>query len=399
MPAVETEMGDTIRVLIADDEAVLRSALADLVASDDGFELVGAARDADEAIAMAEATKPDVALIDVRMPGGGGLRVAEELRERVPSARVIAHTAVDDRTTVVRMLRGGAVGYLVKGTPPAEIIGAIRGASRGQPTVSSDVMSALVKDLAAQLEREEISTSMQRERTQLITRAIEGEGRSMAFQPIVELEHETLVGLEALARFDREPGWPVSRWFAEAAEAGLGLALELACVRDALDRLTSLPANVYLSINTSHRTAGSPGLLGPLERVDASRVVVEITEHEQVEDYDVLTLALGHIRERGARIAIDDAGAGFASLRHLLLIDPEIIKLDVSLTRNIDTDVRKRALAAALTSFAEEMGKDVVAEGIETPAERETLRDLGVRFGQGFFLGRPTSLEEAVGSP
>lgn len=198
----------TIRVLIANDEAVLRSALADLISSDDAFELVGAARNADEAIAMAEATKPDVAIVDVRMPGGGGLRVAEELRERAPGTRVIAHTAVDDRTTVVRMRRGGAVGYLAKGTAPSDIIDAIRGASRGQPIASSDVMSALVKDLATRLEHEEIATSAQRARIDLITLANEGAGRSMAFQPIVELERQTLQGLEALARFDGERDWP-----------------------------------------------------------------------------------------------------------------------------------------------------------------------------------------------
>jgi len=394
---MEVSGAGIIRVLIADDEAVLRTALADLVTSDDGLELVGAARDADEAIAMAEATSPDVALVDVRMPAGGGLRVAEELHRRAPNTRVIAHTAVDDRATVVRMLRSGAVGYLVKGTPPADILVAIRGASRGQPTVSPDVMSGLVKDLSAQLEREEVATTTRLERVERITRAIEGEGRSLVFQPIVELATARLVGVEALSRFDGDPDWPVHRWFAEAADAGMGVELELACNRDALEVLERLPEEVYLSMNASHRTAGSDGLLELLDDVEAARIVVEITEHERVEDYDELARALGRIRERGARIAIDDAGTGFASLRHLLLIDPEIIKLDVSLTRGIDTDARKRALAAALTSFAEEIDKTVVAEGVETPAEQQTLRDLGVRFGQGYYLGRPAALEEVVG--
>jgi len=394
---MEVSGAGIIRVLIADDEAVLRTALADLVTSDDGLELVGAARDADEAIAMAEATSPDVALVDVRMPAGGGLRVAEELHRRAPNTRVIAHTAVDDRATVVRMLRSGAVGYLVKGTPPADILVAIRGASRGQPTVSPDVMSGLVKDLSAQLEREEVATTTRLERVERITRAIEGEGRSLVFQPIVELATARLVGVEALSRFDGDPDWPVHRWFAEAADAGMGVELELACNRDALEVLERLPEDVYLSMNASHRTAGSDGLLELLDDVEAARIVVEITEHERVEDYDELARALGRIRERGARIAIDDAGTGFASLRHLLLIDPEIIKLDVSLTRGIDTDARKRALAAALTSFAEEIDKTVVAEGVETPAEQQTLRDLGVRFGQGYYLGRPAALEEVVG--
>ena len=137
-----------VRVLVADDEAVLRAALADLVASDPGFQLVGAGRDADEAIELAAANHPDVALVDVRMPGGGGMRVVEEIHARSPRTRVLAHTAIDDRSTVVRMMQAGAVGYLVKGTPPGEIIAAIRRAAKGLPSVSPEVMSGLVKDLA-----------------------------------------------------------------------------------------------------------------------------------------------------------------------------------------------------------------------------------------------------------
>jgi EAL domain-containing protein (putative c-di-GMP-specific phosphodiesterase class I)/CheY-like chemotaxis protein len=383
-----------IRVLVADDEAVLRTALADLVASDYDFELVGMAKDADEAIALAEETHPDVALVDVRMPAGGGLRVAEELRKRMPGTKVLAHTAVDDRATVVRMLQGGAVGYLVKGTQPTEILAAIRRAARGFPSVSPEVMSGLVKDLADQLQREEIATSQQAARIERITRAIEGNGRSTAFQPILELDGHRLVGMEALARFPQEEDpWPIERWFTEAADIGLGTELELACNRSALTALALIPADAYLSINVSHRTAESEDLATLLGAFDSSRIVIEITEHEAVADYERLTQALQRLRGLGARIAIDDAGAGFASLRHILLIAPEIIKIDVSLTSRIDSDPRRRALAAALISFAEEMTIDVIAEGVETEEEHAALRALGVRLGQGYFLGRPGPLE------
>ena len=386
----------TIRVLIADDEAVLRNALADLVGSDYDFELVGVAGDADEAIALAEETQPDVALVDVRMPAGGGLRVAEVLREQVPDTRVLAHTAVDDRATVVRMLRGGAVGYLVKGTQPSEILGAIRRAARGLPSVSPEVMSGLVRDLADQLEREEVASSERKMRIERITRAIGGEGRSTVYQPILRLEDHRVVGLEALTRFTAEAGepWPVERWFVEAAEAGLGSELELACNEAALTAFPSVPKDAYLSVNVSQRTAESDGLLELLAAIDSSRVVVEITEHEAVEDYERLTRGLERLRALGVRVAIDDAGAGFASLRHILLIAPEIIKIDVSLTSHIDTDPRRRALAAALTSFAEELALQVIAEGIETEAEQAALQALGVRYGQGYFLGRPGPLDE-----
>lgn len=389
------ERGGAIRVLVADDESVLRAVLADLVSSDPGLQLVGTARDADEAVTVALETNPDVALVDVRMPGGGGLRVAEELRRRLPETRVLAHTAVDDRATVVRIMQGGAVGYLVKGTPPSEILAAIHRAARGQPSVSPEVMSGLVRNLAEQLEREEVATTERRARVRRLALAIEGVGRSTVFQPIVELGSRRVVGVEALARFQvQDEPWTVDRWFVEAAQENLGVDLELACNDGALAALSHLPPGAYLSINLSQRTAESARFMESLGSVDASRLVVEITEHEAVADYDHLTAALRRLRDLGARVAIDDAGAGFASLRHILLVDPEIIKLDISLTRGIDSDPRRRALASALISFADQMGISVVAEGIETESEHAALQALGVRLGQGYYLGRPGPLED-----
>jgi EAL domain-containing protein (putative c-di-GMP-specific phosphodiesterase class I) len=120
--------------------------------------------------------------------------------------------------------------------------------------------------------------------------------------------------------------------------------------------------------------------------------VVEITEHEQVDDYDALFGALARLRALGVRIAIDDAGAGYASLRHTLALDPDIVKVDIALTSAIDTDRAKRALTSALISFADEMDITIVAEGIETEASLRTLVDLGVRYGQGFHIARPAPL-------
>ena len=120
---------------------------------------------------------------------------------------------------------------------------------------------------------------------------------------------------------------------------------------------------------------------------------MEITEHEPVEDYLMLAAALAELRGLGARVAIDDAGAGFASLRHTLQLSPDILKLDVSLTRGIDEDRAKRALAASLITFARETEMAIVAEGIETPAELDTLLELGVPFGQGFHLAAPAPLD------
>jgi EAL domain-containing protein (putative c-di-GMP-specific phosphodiesterase class I) len=147
-------------------------------------------------------------------------------------------------------------------------------------------------------------------------------------------------------------------------------------------------------VNCSQRVACSDDLAKILAPV-ADRLVIEITEHEQVDDYDDLVLALAELRSNGIRIAIDDAGAGYASLRHTLLLAPDIVKIDIALTRRIDIDRGRRALASALVAFADEMDMTIVAEGIETEAELKTLLELGVRFGQGYFLAEPGPLPEA----
>lgn len=398
MPIPSDEV-QQIRVLIADDEVEVRSALAELIGSEDQLELVGSAGDADEAAELARSLRPDVALVDVKMPGGGGPRAAREIVRLSPQTRILALSAYEDRKTVLQMLGAGADGYLVKGTGSDEIVRAIKRAVHGQTSVSTEVMASVVHELTTQLRREDVRTQERRERTERIERAIAGEDLTMVFQPIFRMQDRRIVGYEALARFDGGPARPPDVWFREAAEVGLGLELELVPVRLAVAQLMRLPPDAYLSINLSHRTATAARLLDALGGSRLDRVVIEITEHEAVEDYDELATALKELRGLGARTAIDDAGAGFASLRHTLLLDPDIIKVDISLTRQIDIDRGRRALTAALSSFAEEMGMDIVAEGVETQAEMDALADLGVRFGQGFFLARPGPLPDGHAGP
>ena len=383
---------DRIRVLIADDEPELRGALADLIASDETLELVGTAGDADEAIELAKANRPDVALVDVKMPGGGGARAAREILRGSPQTRVLALSAYEDRTTVLEMLGAGTIGYLVKGTAPEEIVLAIGRAVRGQTSMSAEVMASVVDELSMQLQREGMAQEERHELLARIRRAIDGEGLAIVFQPIFDLRDFSVVGFEALSRFTTLPIQTPDIWFREAASAGLGVELELTALREALREAARLPDDAYLSLNMSHRTAMSMRFLENLSDAQAARTVIEITEHEQVDDYDRLATALEGLRTLGGRLAIDDAGAGFASLRHTLRLSPDIIKLDISLTHGIDTDRAQRALASALISFAEEMGISIVAEGIETQAELDALLALGVHYGQGFFLARPGPL-------
>jgi EAL domain-containing protein (putative c-di-GMP-specific phosphodiesterase class I)/CheY-like chemotaxis protein len=380
------------RVLIADDDLELRSALAEVLSGEPTLQVIGIATDAESAIELACKERPDIALVDVKMPRGGGLRVLGEVSVCSPETRIIVLSAYEDRSTVLEMLRAGAVGYLVKGTSPEQIVEAIECAVRGQSSLSAEVMGDVVRELSTHLQREGERTDEERVQLERVTRVLRGQGLSMVFQPIVDLRDRSAVGVEALARFAADPQRPPDLWFAEAASVGLGIELELFAVRTALGEAPNLPDDVYLSLNLSPQAVLSGLLLESLGSFPSERVVVEITEHEKIDDYDALAKALEQLRVHAIRLAIDDAGAGFASLRHTLRLAPDIIKLDISITRDIDSDRGRRALASAMISFADEMDMAIVAEGVEQQAEVETLLSLGAHLAQGFLLGRPSPL-------
>lgn len=209
------------------------------------------------------------------------------------------------------------------------------------------------------------------------------------YQPIIHVAENRLVGHEALARFPCEPTRTPDLWFAEAAEAGCQEELEIAVIKKAIAALPLLPEETYLSFNVSPETILKGSMGAVLEGLPLDRLVMEVTEHALVDDYSSIANALAFLRKKGLRLAVDDAGAGFASFRHILKLKPDIIKLDASLIRRIDIDVGSRALAAALIRFAEETGSKIVAEGVETESELRVLRDLKVNKVQGYLLGHP----------
>lgn len=385
---------DRIRVLLADDDPDLREALIDLIGQESSLDLVGVAEDAWEAIDLAERHRPEVALVDVGMPGGGGARVASELRARSAETRVIALSAIEEREMILRMLRAGVAGFLVKGDRPEEILTAIHECVEGHGAFSRRLTAALLEEIGGYLrEREDESVDLLR-RSERARSVIQGEGLTVALQPIVDLSTSRIEGVEALARFARPPDWGPDEWFEEAEAVGLRVELELAALTRSLAEFDRLPAGWFLAVNLSPDAITSEGVLRTLERVQASQIAVEITEHAQVADYPELVHALANFRSRGGRLVIDDAGAGFASLRHILVLLPDVIKLDMSLTRDIDRDRNRRALASAMITFASELGATIIAEGIETSGELEALRALGVQYGQGFYLARPRRLPE-----
>ncbi len=214
-------------------------------------------------------------------------------------------------------------------------------------------------------------------------------GPRIAYQPIVALADLSVVGVEALARFPAGTR-PPEEWFTAASAVGAGIDLELAAMGAALRELDAVPG--YLSLNASAPTVRSPAFARLLACAPLPRVVLELTEHAAVDDYPALLAALRPLRERGLRLAVDDAGAGFASLRHVLALVPDLVKLDASLVRGLDADPAREALAAALVTFAARTGTELVAEGVETAEELAALRAVGIRYAQGHHLGAPAPL-------
>lgn len=211
----------------------------------------------------------------------------------------------------------------------------------------------------------------------------------IALQPIVSLSDGRVAGYESLGRISLTPQRGPDKWLEEAHAVGLGVELEVALVRQALARRAELPDGCALSVNVGPDVMLTPELADALGEHDLEGVIIEITEHEAVRDYTRLAARLADFRGRGARIAIDDAGAGHSSMRHIAQLAPDFIKLDRSFVHDLDVDHVRRALVRSFMSLEPELGTIVIAEGIERPGELSALRELGVPLGQGYLLGRP----------
>jgi PAS domain S-box-containing protein len=224
-----------------------------------------------------------------------------------------------------------------------------------------------------------------------IDATLQAEAIVPVFQPIVSLDDEHVVAYEALARFPGDPSHRPDRWFADAWSVELGIPLELLAVRAALRALPLLPPDALLCVNVSPETVATSGFRAALGE-DARRVVAEVTEHRRLDDA-AFQRKLMPLRAAGGRVAIDDFGAGHASLSQVLALAPDWIKLDMSLTQQLEDNPVARALSAALVSFAAEVDIDVVAEGVEDAEQVATLRKLGIRYAQGHHFGRPAPVE------
>jgi EAL domain-containing protein (putative c-di-GMP-specific phosphodiesterase class I) len=396
------------RAMVVDDQPANVKLLVRLLRAA-GMTDVEGFTDPTEALARCAETLPDVLLLDLRMPGVDGFGVMDALRERLAPdvfLPVLVLTADDGDAVKQRALAAGAKDFLTKPFDPTEVV--LRVANLLE---TKDLYTRLERHnarLQAELDAQHAAERRQVEAMALCSRRIErvlsGHLLSMAFQPIVSLADGRLVGAEALARFDFEPRRPPNEWFDEAGVVGRGVELELHAVTSALAQLEGMPAGAYMSVNASPLTAAGPGLARLLEVCPGHRVVLELTEHRRVGDYAMLDDALSRVRRGGVRIAADDTGAGYSGLQHLLRLRPNVVKLDIGLTRSIDTDPARRALASALVTFAGDIGAVLVAEGVESLGELQSLRALGIGAAQGYRLGRPgpiaalrTSYRDAFG--
>jgi EAL domain-containing protein (putative c-di-GMP-specific phosphodiesterase class I) len=337
----------------------------------------------------------DIALITEVVNGSATIRHADcgpdDARLRIGAPDPFEHASCSsggNHLCVPIELDGGVVyGSLICAGPKGEAV-------LNQRDLS---MIRVFAELAAEhIEAELHGASRDRGLIAKIQQVIVGNGLSFLYQPVYDVSRGNVAGFEALARFAGTPPRSPDLWFADAARVGLDVELSARLIETAIQSFERLPESVYIGFNVS------PNIIvnGQLERAFADapldRIVLEINEHLSIRQYDEMAKVLKPMREQGLRISVDDDGGGVESFRHILQLKPDIIKLHMSLVRNIHADAARNALAAALIQFGREQRCEVVAEGIETTAELAALKAMGVTRMQGYLLGRPGTLEAAA---
>ena len=383
------------RILIVDDDEANVQLLARLLRTA-GYVHIKEITDARAAYPAYLQWAPDLVLLDLHMPHIDGIDLLHTFQKQAAPHEfvpVLVLTADVSAHTLKRALATGANDYVTKPFDANEVL--LRAKNLLAIRLSHESLKNSNAELATALRAltqfEERRTEHRRDRINLLRAIIEA-GPTMVFQPIIELATMRPVGVEALARFDADR--PPDHWFAEATSLGIGAELEIAAIRVAVGQLDRLDADQFMAVNVSPSVMLDHSLEELLHSHGQGRVVLELTEHQAVDNYDDLGIVRERLRRDGVRIAIDDAGAGYASLSHILKLAPDIIKLDIALTRDVDRDPVKRALATSLLQFARDSNATVTAEGIETSTELETLHNLAVPWGQGFHIGRPGPLPE-----
>lgn len=371
-------------------------ALLDLVRAQLGMETAFVSRLEGERVVYRHVSSDDPALLragDSEPFDGTYCRrvVAREVEEVVPdtAGHPVAASLLAARADSIRAYVGVPL-HRGDGSLYGTLCTLSRSPRRELRARDAEVLRSLGPVLAGLLQDEEKAEGS-RARVVADLDALEASGGpGTALQGVVHLASGRVVGAEALARFPA-PGSAPGPWFSRAERAGEAERLDLLCLRSALGHAARVPG--HLSVNASPRTVVSPAFTELLERLRGpgrlDGLAVEITEHEPVDDYAALAAALAPLRARGLAVAVDDAGAGFASMRHVVQLAPDVVKIDMSIVRDVHLSHGGSAMAAALVGFARRTGAVVVAEGVETPEELDHLVGLGVDMAQGHLLARP----------
>lgn len=375
------------RVLVVDDERSLLEVLATMLA-EAGWQ-VDTAPDGREALGLVDTQRYEVVLSDIDMPGINGVQLLREIRARdldVPVLLITGHPRVE---TAVEALEHGALRYLQKPLRERDLLAAVEDAARLHR------MARLKREALAAIGLEDRLPS---DRAGLETRF----GRALAtlrlvFQPIRRAVDGTVFGYEALVR-SSEPSIPHPGALFETAER-LGRVHEVGgVVRDrAAAFLTRLPS-LTLFVNLHALELMDDSLLSPAAALSghAQSVVLELTERSSFERVPNLRARVSLLRRLGYRLAVDDLGAGYAGLNSFAALNPHVVKLDMTLVRGADSEPVKQRVIGSMASLCKEFGIMVVAEGIETPAERDTVIALGCDLIQGFLIGRPMEAEAVL---
>jgi EAL domain-containing protein (putative c-di-GMP-specific phosphodiesterase class I) len=390
MPGPDAEgtvAGGRGRVLVVDDERDLLDVVGTMLA-EAGWQ-VDTAGNGREALGFVDSGRYDVVLSDIDMPGMTGVELLREIRGRdldVPVLLITGHPRVD---TAVEALEHGALRYLRKPLRERDLLSAVDDAAR--------------LHRMARLKREALAAVGLEDRLPTDRAGLEARfGQALAslrlvFQPIVRAADGSVFGYEALARTD-EPSIPTPGALFETAERLRRVHEAGGAIRDrAAAFLARVPA-LTLFVNLHALELTDDSLLSPAAALSghAQSVVLELTERSSFEHIPNLRARVSLLRRLGFRLAVDDLGAGYAGLTSFAALNPHVVKLDMSLVRGADREPVKQRLIGSMATLCKEFGIMVVAEGIETPAERETVTALGCDLIQGFLIGRPAEAEAVL---
>jgi EAL domain-containing protein (putative c-di-GMP-specific phosphodiesterase class I) len=371
------------RVLVVDDDAALREVLTDIL-REAGLEVETAASGT-EAMAKLDHGITDVILSDVAMPGMDGINLLRRIRERGLDVPVVLMTGGPTLASAVKAVEYGAFRYLSKPMNGADVVAVVERAAR---------MNRLAR--LKRLALGEVGTEVFRAEDRL---ALEAKfdavlaSLTIVHQPIVSMTDHRLFAYEALFR-SAEPALPTPGAVLDAAQRlgrldDIGRAVRSA----AASTFSAAPPGALLFVNVHPADLGDDHLYdrgAPLGKV-AARVVLEITERASLDGLDAVAARVRELRDMGFRVAIDDLGAGYSGLSSLARLEPEVVKLDMSLVRGLHAHPTRRRLVESMTGLCRQLGMKVVIEGVETVQERDALMKLGCDLAQGFYFAHPAA--------